>query len=178
MESPGAFVGTLLGRAIGWYRPAQDAGLIGAVWARSSSWRYRASSSAGGEPFETQRAPASFSVSGRGWAGHRGESSCSLPAADAFGKMNQEVTNLVPRFDVSSVPGSRRRPRRPNRWFQRASLSLSSKARRARRRRSRFNRLSLVVRPPHDVDSLLGKRRSMWVIRGTLRQESQARLRG
>jgi hypothetical protein len=93
---------------------------------------------------------------GRGWPGTVGESSCCLPAADAFGKNRiTEVTNRVPRFDVSSVSGSGRRSRNPNRWFQRASLSLLVKSQKGQAQRAGEEalraKLPVTVCAGHDI---------------------------
>src|SRR6266852_2342992 len=126
----GAFVASFLAQAIGWYRPDQGAGLIGAVSA-SIALVVWACLTADAKRSETQRAPstASFSSSGRGWGRTQWVKplvACLLPMR--LVRSNYRGTNCVPRFDVSSGSGSGRRPRNSNRWFQRASVSLLVKS--------------------------------------------------
>src|SRR5207249_8205262 len=83
----GAFVGTFLGKAIGWYRTGPGAPRR----ARSSSWSYRACSSADAERLRLNEPRALHLFPFRvGWAatmGHNGPQWVNgLPAADAFAK--------------------------------------------------------------------------------------------
>jgi len=120
--SPGRSSPSFLGQAIGSYRTGPGA----PSWARSSSWSYRACSSADAERFETQRARFHFEVAAVRAQRVKALIACLLSMH--LLKKNHRGDDRVPRFDVSSVSGSGRRPRESNRWFQRASLSLLVKS--------------------------------------------------
>ena len=96
-------------------------------WARSSSWSYRACSSADAERFETQRAPR-FHFEVAAVRAQRVKALIACLLSMHLVKKNHRGDDRVPRCDVSSVSGSGRRPRESNRWFQRASLSLLVKS--------------------------------------------------